>query len=424
MNAVHRWEFDAAAGALAGMAHAGGKVYLVTFRQNGSTISAVLDTLELQPGISGLPYLDSMSTADNGQPLKARPNDYVGGDDDATLPGSGTPYYGYAMSSYVVLGTPRLTTQTGQPLMDGDLVVSSLDVKLANAGGVAVQVDNSLEAWAGYLRGRAAYVAPAPTPLACAEDGFPACAGGEEYAATDYAFTWFSSVDGTTVGTWPTVGAAFATTDDNGYGLCMPETEYVGDWVIGGGLYADANAYGYCRPRDVGVPVANPQDVSLSSSFSLYLPAVSADDIPTVTFDDEEDLWTFEQAVSGMRWLLQRTHNGDGPNWTMTLTRLEDAPASACPLPCETAETVVSDTRWPGESQAHEERSMSLTDAGSPTVAAPITDAVPYDQVSLHLPIGRRAGQYRATIAAYHWAPLTIASVDWAGQYHNRTRRV
>jgi hypothetical protein len=72
-------------------------------------------------------------------------------------------------------------------------------------------------------------------------------------------------------------------------------------------------------------------------------------------------------------------------------------------------------------------RIMSLSDAGTPTPPSPgasVTDAAPYGSVKLHLPIGRRNGDYKATLASYYWGPLNITAIDWTGQYHNRTRRV
>lgn len=413
MNAMHRWEFDAATGPLVGMAHVGGKVFLVSFRQSGADIDAVLDTLDLQPGITGLPYLDSMSTADNGQPLKARPTDYVGGDDDATLPGSGTPYFGYPMQSYAVLGTPRLTTQTGQTLMDGDLIVSSLDVKLADAGGVAVQVDNSQEAWAGYLRGREAYVKPVyPGVAVCPSTvGFPGCEGGS--GPDPASFTHYITADKSGAWGWTVYSIEPIDEINDRYLLTHNEIPYVYGQQsnLGAADVVDFPGSGPMRPMAKG---HSRSVTTVFNTAQVNIPVQAGGSVTVVELEEGSVQFT---TSSGEVYIWTTSFGAVG--FTYTLTR-----QAACPLPCELDETVVSDSRWAGESQAPEERSMSITDVGSPTTTDPVTDAAPYDQVSLHLPIGRRAGQYRATIAAYHWAPLTIASVDWTGQYHNRTRRV
>lgn len=49
-------------------------------------------------------------------------------------------------------------------------------------------------------------------------------------------------------------------------------------------------------------------------------------------------------------------------------------------------------------------------------------------QRSLHrgtevIPIGQNTSEYAATIRAIDWHPLSVTSIDWVGQYFNRTRR-
>lgn len=53
-----------------------------------------------------------------------------------------------------------------------------------------------------------------------------------------------------------------------------------------------------------------------------------------------------------------------------------------------------------------------------------IVDAGAYEEANLVVPIGRESRDYRLSVGAYLWAPLTIVGVEWTGQYFNRTRRV
>ena len=74
------------------------------------------------------------------------------------------------------------------------------------------------------------------------------------------------------------------------------------------------------------------------------------------------------------------------------------------------------------ESQEFSNGRISLSDVCQGTGV--IVDAAPYENAELVVPIGREARDYRLTLGAYLWAPLTIASAEWTGQYFNRTRRV
>ncbi len=47
----------------------------------------------------------------------------------------------------------------------------------------------------------------------------------------------------------------------------------------------------------------------------------------------------------------------------------------------------------------------------------------PVETVNLSAPIGRNNEEYRLTIGSALWAPLTIAGLEWTGQYFNNTRR-
>jgi hypothetical protein len=45
------------------------------------------------------------------------------------------------------------------------------------------------------------------------------------------------------------------------------------------------------------------------------------------------------------------------------------------------------------------------------------------ETVLASLPIGRNNEEYRLTLGSVLWAPLTIAGLEWTGQYFNNTRR-
>jgi hypothetical protein len=47
----------------------------------------------------------------------------------------------------------------------------------------------------------------------------------------------------------------------------------------------------------------------------------------------------------------------------------------------------------------------------------------PVETVLASLPIGRNNEEYRLTLGSVLWAPLTIAGLEWTGQYFNNTRR-
>lgn len=54
----------------------------------------------------------------------------------------------------------------------------------------------------------------------------------------------------------------------------------------------------------------------------------------------------------------------------------------------------------------------------------PETRLNPVETVKLTVPVGRQTKDYRLTMGSVLWAPLTIAAVEWTGQYFNNTRRV
>lgn len=47
----------------------------------------------------------------------------------------------------------------------------------------------------------------------------------------------------------------------------------------------------------------------------------------------------------------------------------------------------------------------------------------PVETVKVGIPVGRETRHYRLTIGSALWAPLTIAAVEWTGQYFNNARR-
>lgn len=415
ISACHRWSFDAALGPIIGLSQLDGELFIVRAHENGANISAVVDTISLQDGANERPYLDSQaSSIVITPPLKAKgaAGDYTGSVYSALTAGE---YGGWPIECYVTLTSPSIQSQSG-PMSAGDLIVSSLDIDLANAGGVVVQVDSTGVSWGGYLRGREAYVAPVYPEVDCSEDGFPACAGAAAEPPPEQ-FTHYVVVDKDGSGEW-TVGTPMTIASGvpyTGYLLTHPDNPnvYGPEYNVGAASLVD-DGEDYMRPLAEGASRAL---VSGNTTAQVHIPLVADG---TVTSENLGDRTRFTTSSGEVYDWTEVYAAGE---FTYTITRVTAA-GPECE-PCEPlTPVVVSDDSFLGDSIAHEERRMSLSDAGSPTTANPITDAAPYEQVTLHLPVGRRAGQYRATIAAYHWAPLTITSIDWTGQYHNRTRRV
>lgn len=53
----------------------------------------------------------------------------------------------------------------------------------------------------------------------------------------------------------------------------------------------------------------------------------------------------------------------------------------------------------------------------------PESRLAPVETVYATLPIGRETQEYRLTLGSVLWAPLTIAALEWTGQYFNNTGR-
>jgi hypothetical protein len=98
--------------------------------------------------------------------------------------------------------------------------------------------------------------------------------------------------------------------------------------------------------------------------------------------------------------------------------------ASSCPAPVEgptdPVRTLVLETP---EGGYFANGTISLADEHDDTLPY-VLDAIPYENAKLVVPIGRESREYRLTISPYRWAPLTIANIEWTGQYFNNARRI
>jgi hypothetical protein len=98
--------------------------------------------------------------------------------------------------------------------------------------------------------------------------------------------------------------------------------------------------------------------------------------------------------------------------------------AAACPAPVEgptdPVRTLVLETP---EGGYFANGTISLADEHDDTLPY-VLDAIPYENAKLVVPIGRESREYRLTISPYRWAPLTIANIEWTGQYFNNARRI
>jgi hypothetical protein len=161
-RAWHKWTFSSTLGTLYGMSTYNGYLRLV-FRRNGHII---VDSVELDIAPGEHPFLDSMVTntvgvkppvaADSFQAL-GRSGGYAGTHMSRVLgAGAGAGWYGVGFPSYFVPSAPTLRDRDGLPMLNGEMTVQQLKLRLTDTGGAAYRLLAHGEEVSTALRGKQA----------------------------------------------------------------------------------------------------------------------------------------------------------------------------------------------------------------------------------------------------------------------------
>lgn len=146
-------------------------------------------------------------------------------------------------------------------------------------------------------------------------------------------------------------------------------------------------------------------------------------------FMNDVQVWTETLAGFDSYWTGFAYYNSQSLNArTLDVLRIETGYLGAAPAACDppvegpTLPVTGGCGSIPGGG-SFSYGTMSLADQADLS-AATVVNAKPYEDSKLVIPIGRESRDYRLTLGTYRWAPLTIATVEWVGQYFNNTRRI
>lgn len=413
-----------------------------------------------------------------------RAQDYYGGtldvaeDVEEAWPDSAC-WEGFLQDGYVTLTSPFFRDKEGVPMLAGRLAVGNVTLGLADTGGVRVAVHSGSgqECWSETLHGDKIEAFVDLDNTRVGPDCIPDCPGWLGYDGyypsnpeapfpfdeEEVVFTntptgentraVYSSGLATPYVAWMW-GGYENSSNDMYFELSFSNSSlaYLQDYSVGigwgpgfpeftGTFLQDAVAV---RPTGnewtrLGVHyVASAQEVRFYEDGTLLDLTLDTSGITPGSYVQPMVRCASNNTMDG-EWRLYTSGQSDlpdgepRPDATMILYPKEGAgDGLACTLPSASAVCEIEAIEGPLEpisggcdddgAEAFTSGIISMSDVCQGTGV--ITDAAPYETATLTVPVGREARDYRLTVGTYLWAPLTITTVEWVGQYFNRTRRV